>query len=387
VKRVKFIPKFSKSRNLWILNIPPTLSKTGKRARLYFTDREKAFKAASRLKERNAKFGVSLSSLDPIRMGVSAECWKLLDAHAKSTGDSADLLAVVRGYLDQYRQRNVSKTLAECFDEYLANKQHLSTIHRSQIKSIRERFKALDIAVSDIQPHQLQSVLDPLAAGTKNRYIRILKAIFAYGIHKDYCKTNPAEKLSVTHLKKKPIQIFSNEAIEGMLRYSLDNALDFLPWVAIGAFAGLRVDSPEMTRLLWSDIHFEEKTIVVRKELAKTGKPRFVPISPNLEAWLKLYLERKGGKVPPRVIMLPPGTLRKVRWRVFKAVKSTLGVDMEWIPAGLRHGFASAFLNSGHGIDETCLALGHIGSPTMLFNNYHLAIQRARAEAYWQILP
>jgi hypothetical protein len=80
-KRVRFTPKFSPALDRWVLNIPANLSKTGKRARLFFKDRHKAMVAAHRLKERHSKFGVSLSNLDPVRLGEASEDYKLLDAH------------------------------------------------------------------------------------------------------------------------------------------------------------------------------------------------------------------------------------------------------------------------------------------------------------------
>jgi hypothetical protein len=44
-------------------------------------------------------------------------------------------------------------------------------------------------------------------------------------------------------------------------------------------------------------------------------------------------------------------------------------------------------INSGRTIDETCLALGHVGSPSLLFNHDFLASSKADALAYWQISP
>jgi hypothetical protein len=67
-KRTKFKPSFSAALNRWVLNIPESLSKTGKRARLFFEDKESANAAATRLRMRHSKFATSLRSLDPIRL-------------------------------------------------------------------------------------------------------------------------------------------------------------------------------------------------------------------------------------------------------------------------------------------------------------------------------
>jgi len=91
-RRVKFVPHYSKSDESWFVSIPPSLSKTGKRARLFFKNRAEALRASRRLKERHAKFGVSLSNLDPVRLGEASEAYKLLDAQNRPYS----LLSIVR---------------------------------------------------------------------------------------------------------------------------------------------------------------------------------------------------------------------------------------------------------------------------------------------------
>ncbi len=59
---------------------------------------------------------------------------------------------------------------------------------------------------------------------------------------------------------------------------------DFLPGMAIGAFAGLR--SAEIERLTWQDVHLAEGHIVVGKDKAKTASRRVVPLAANLASWL-----------------------------------------------------------------------------------------------------
>ena len=69
-------------------------------------------------------------------------------------------------------------------------------------------------------------------------------------------------------------------------------AEETLPYWAIGAFAGLR--SAELERLVWRDVHFDEKVIEVPALSSKTASRRFVKIWPNLMAWLKPYQKKHG---------------------------------------------------------------------------------------------
>jgi integrase len=146
--------------------------------------------------------------------------------------------------------------------------------------------------------------------------MRILRAVWNYAVRKDWTKDNPIDRLDFVVLPKKAIQIFSNEQIQSMLDISLESHLEMVPYFASGAFAGLRVASGELYQLRWDDISFDEKTIKIRAEISKTGKTRFIPLADNLNAWLTVYLE-KTGPLRNTVLLLPYGTLRKLRWRIF----------------------------------------------------------------------
>jgi integrase len=273
-------------------------------------------------------------------------------------------------------------TVPEAFDAYLKAKGHLSAVHRQQILSVKHRFGQIPntLGISEIDAQQIETVLSPLSSGSRNRYMRVLRAVWNYAIRKGWTKNNPINRLDFIVLPRKSVRIFSNEQITSMLKCSAAEHLEMLPYFALGAFAGLRVDSGEMYKFRWEDISFDENTIKIREEISKTGKTRFIPLANCLNAWLTLYLE-KTGSLRGTVLRPPYGTLRKVRWKICGQLA------LSWIPAGLRHSYASAMINSGRGIDETCLALGHQGNPKMLWDHYYLVTTREQAEAYWRILP
>ena len=68
-----------------------------------------------------------------------------------------------------------------------------------------------------------------------------------------------------------------------------------IPFIAIGAFAGLR--AAEIARLDWSVVDLKRKIIHLRADQAKTASRRIIPVSDNLRAWL-LPRVRKGRCVP-----------------------------------------------------------------------------------------
>lgn len=132
-------------------------------------------------------------------------------------------------------------------------------------------------------------------------------------------------------------------------------------------------------------IHFDARKILVRAEIAKTCHRRFPPIPSNLEAWLKLYLERTPSPGKGKVIKLTATQIDKARREIYAEVAP----GKRWIDTknGLRKSFASAMINSGKSRDKTCDALGHEGDTRKLYRYYQLAASEAEARAYWQIFP
>ena len=156
-------------------------------------------------------------------MGEASEAYNLLDAHLKATGDDTSLLAITKDYLTRYRERHQSISLDALFSEYWESKEHLSKIHRKQILYAKHRF------------NQLQEVLDDLSAGTQNRYIRLLKSMWAFAVRKGYSKESPAANLDFSHLPKKGTEIFSNEDIKRMLDQAFAKEFELVPYLALGA--------------------------------------------------------------------------------------------------------------------------------------------------------
>jgi len=384
-KFAKFHPKFSSSIGQWVLNIPANLSKTGKRQRMFFKDRKDAIRAAHRVRERNQKFGISLSNLDPVRLGESSEAYKLLDSFKERTGLNVGVLSCVREYLARHEAENSSVTLPELFRLYRESREHVSDAHQNTLRSVERKFADLNLKVCSLSPEDLKPILDEFTNSTKNRYIRTLRSVFSFGIKRDLLKTNPAEKIDFEHHEKGQTETFSNKVLQGMLNESAKTAIELVPFFALGAFCGLRAGSPELRELLWSDIHCDEKTIVVRPEIAKTGQKRFVSISENCLAWLEFYLAQTGksGKTG-RILTLTDFELYEQRSKVFHAVA---GPEAVYIKAGLRHTYASNHLAFHNDINSLVLQLGHQGNVNMLWKHYHLATKKGDAITFWNIFP
>jgi integrase len=144
-----------------------------------------------------------------------------------------------------------------------------------------------------------------------------------------------------------------------------------IPYIAIGAFAGLR--PAEIERLDWREIRLDRNFIEVSAAKSKTASRRLVTIQPNLKAWLEPLARKAGHVTPPN----PRVKLDLSRKRA--------GIE-HWPPNGLRHSFASYHLAHFKDAPATALQLGH-STTAMLFAHYREVVTPESASTYWELLP
>jgi integrase len=204
---------------------------------------------------------------------------------------------------------------------------------------------------------------------SRNNYRRVLVGMFNYGVRCGYATSNPAEKAARAKAVDQTPGILTITQTAGLLEAA---SPELLPYIAIGAFAGLR--RAELERLDWSEVHFDDSDLIeVTAAKAKTARRRFVKIQPNLREWL-LPVRKHTGKVTP-------SDFRKQ----FDAAR--LAADIaEWKNNALRHSFASYHL--AHFKDAAALALemGHTDSG-MIFEHYRQLVTPKEAQRYWEIRP
>ena len=136
-----------------------------------------------------------------------------------------------------------------------------------------------------------------------------------------------------------------------------------------------------MPKLQWSDVKLAEKTVVIRPEVAKGGRRRrFVAISPNAIAWLRVY-QLAGGRREGPVTPYEKSQLTKKR----RELQSTAGLS-RWIQQGMRHTFCSAWLALHGDVNKLVLLSGH-DSPDVMWRCYHRGMKKAAAERFWSITP
>jgi integrase len=390
-----------------VLNIPPSMSDTGKRAREFFPNMKKAWVRADELRERRRLNGESRRVMSPAKEEMAQEGYRRLEAFKERTGEDLNLLGCIDQAIADAEKRlqRPSVSLTHLFDVY-RQKEARSDQHYNQLRQVGERVcKTVKVPVCDVEYCHLEKVVNQVHGWTKERYITTLKAVFNYAMKVEGDKTawidhNPALRFAKPNTPdKKPTETFSNAVVQKMLDTALKEELDFLPYLTLGLFCGLRAWSPELTNLLWQNVHLDVPfrvgnqqanghIVIQPKRITKAKRIRHVCLADNAIAWLKAYRNQKAEKhssITKGICPLTESEIRYARTRVFKKAIGKVGAT--FIQAGMRKTFASNHLFFFN--DETGLIqqMGHHGGPPLLYAHYIRSLPYEAAQAFWKISP
>jgi integrase len=366
-------------RDQWCLNVPPELSATGKRQRLFFATEREAKLECELLKTRKINFGHSLASMSPERIAEARACYERLETGAPGV----TLTAAVTEFLKLHKSRTSSVPLRTLFETFLETRKGANPNYRRELRNVFERFASLnDILVAELDPQQLDQVLKGFPEGYRNTAMNYLRAAFNYGKDKrKWLSENPILRLERKKRVRDQVEIIPPATLEKLLIDALANDLELVPFLIFAFYCGVRPDG-ELKKLLWTDIDLaaREHQVTIRAAIAKKGKKRWIDLSENALTWVREYQSR-GGKMEGMIVPFSTSTLRRKRRRNALAA----GLD-EWPQQGARHTWASAWLRQHSDINKLVLQAGH-ESPTVMWDHYYQAMTPADARAFWSILP
>jgi len=300
--------------------------------------------------------------------------------------------------VDYHRRVNRSIPFSELADEVIEAKKNAgrSKRHERDLRTKLDKFAEAfgERAVATLESREIDDWLHGLnhSPGTVNSYRRVLVLAFNYAVKRGYCETNPVESID----KVSEPEIEPAILTVGQLNTILTKADDrILPAFAIAAFAGLRSSEIEGTvdhdGLDWSEIDFEEKTILVRADVAKGRRKRHVAMSKNLRAWLRPYAQPKGKVWPPNGRKLHESARRAAKFgrpgSETPNEKKKKIMLTPWPKNALRHSYASYHLAEFRNPAELVVNMGHQDNAEMLFNHYRGIVKPKQAKAYWGIMP
>jgi len=345
------------------------------RNRRFFKDRSEAetFLQSKRIEQEN--YGTAGTSFNERQRAEYLECAESLKPFNVTIRDAVNF------YLPHLHATKRTCTAAELVDELLkvkeadgASERYLSDL-RSRLTQFAECFNGKPVAeITAPEVDQwLRSLSDKetgkrLAATTRNNFHRVLIVAFNFTREHGYSAGNPAEKTARAKVIESAIGILTVEDTAHLLESA---ASELVPYIAIGAFAGLR--RAELERLDWREVDLQAGLIEVTAKKAKSARRRFVRIQPNLAKWLQPYRQLSGNVTPPKYREL------------LDAARESAGTE-QWPHNALRHSFASYHLAHFKDAAALALELGHTNS-NLVFQHYRQLVAPKQAARYWKIAP
>ena len=347
------------------------LKEEGKRVRRFFPTERAALafiRQAEPIRQREGEAAV----LVPLHVRIEAGiCSEKLKPFGKTLTQAVD------HYLDHLEAMAGSIPIPELVERYIAgiralrrSKGHIGDL-RTRLGKFAEAFPdklAAQVSIHDIEGWLEE--LDHFAPQTINHYRDKVFSLFEYAVAREYCRTNPAAKVPKLSVVRGAPRIVSVNELRALLSAATD---EMLPFIAIGAFAGLR--STEIQRLDWRSVDLPQRVIRLAAEHTKTKRRRIVTISENLAQWLAPYV-RAEGKV-----------LRyEFRHSYVELNKIAIEAGMNgWPRNALRHSFCSYHSAKWQNPNATAVQSGH--DVKTMWEHYHEVVLPADADAYWQIVP
>lgn len=148
---------------------------------------------------------------------------------------------------------------------------------------------------------------------------------------------------------------------------------DLTPYLALSAFGGLRPS--EARRLTWANIHWKDKYIEVHATQArKTLRDRFIPLHPNLRAWLEPFRETDG----------LVSKFKRPHEMLTSEHKKMDFLD-EWPEDVLRHSYGSYRLALIKDTQKLASEMGN--SPEIIVKNYRRPVSEKAAKEWFALMP
>ncbi|MCX6952529.1 MAG: site-specific integrase [Verrucomicrobia bacterium] len=232
--------------------------------------------------------------------------------------------------------------------------------------------------VGDITTDQLQKFVYVEHGHTSNvtkvNLLTHLSVFFNFCTRHDLSSFNPVKKIERPSVKFSPPHVIRPETFSTLLHHCLTMGwAERLTLFVLVGFCGVRIE--EASKLKWSDINFENKTVLVPAEVAKRHGFRMNKIPSNGMTWLEAVRDHRRS-----------GRIIGDNWKtlVRSAISSSkIGYKKNCV----RHSFCSYALASGWSLADVVAYMGHGGSPTMVFSHYRNVVSEEDGKRWFNIVP
>jgi hypothetical protein len=234
LKPYKSLSRQAAGKAFWCVDVPPDLSGTGKRQRLFFGPEKEAKAKCEELKARRDNLGTNLAGVTAPQLLEAEECRRLLEEHP-----GISLRDAVHRFLEMHQSRVASIPFGELFQKFIDTKAKKSPPYLIHLRWAQQQLASLnDILASDLTVRKLEEALQPFRPSVRNSFQRYLRAALNWGTKRDYLPSNPVLKLDFEEVVSGETEIFEPEIVAAILKDCLNNDLALLPYRVLVFSAG-----------------------------------------------------------------------------------------------------------------------------------------------------
>ncbi|WP_170291959.1 tyrosine-type recombinase/integrase [Heliobacterium mobile] len=262
----------------------------------------------------------------------------------------------------------------EAYGRYLAYERRLSpnSVRKYQYSLNRLHrflkgtyFSGSDPSLSDVQTLHIRRFIAYLSKEcqcertTLVSFIKDLRAFFAYALAEGLIVKNPLQSIEPPRLPERPPKSLCPRELEKLFAaVNLNHRSGQRDMILIQTlyYTGLRAS--ELARLQVFDISPQYDRLFIRQ--GKGQKDRCLPIHPQLQVYLKDYLENRSDPSPYLFSSNRGNPLTNFRIaHIIKKYVRQAGLSESISTHSLRHSFATHLIQSGVKMNYVCDLLGH----------------------------
>ncbi len=254
--------------------------------------------------------------------------WKYFAGYLTDNGIGADI-------------RNIDIDLA---------REYIVWLLEDRVKFDGHRFKTDDCKTKGLSPR------------TVNDHIKSLRTWFNFLVAEGIAEYNPFENLKNVKQADADIDILNVEELKALLAAPDQRKYpDFRDYVVMHVLIDTMARINEVLTLSLRDVDFSDMTIVIRSKIAKSRKPRIIPIQKKTARLLKELIAEIGEFESEFIFLSNYGerlTTNHFRKQLNKFA-TIAGIKKNVHPHLFRHTGATMFLESGGDIRHLQMLLGH----------------------------
>lgn len=315
--------------------------------------------------------GQSLQALDAARLVM--ECVEGLGNRATGMARE-ELLCLVRRVIAMGITAIQAEERTECFERVAwesvaarANRRPATT--RDLRHYVRRMLRVEGVGQMPLRgmtSAQCRDILQKAFGQSVHSYRKgrvILHSIFAYGMRREWCDSNPVDRIDNPEVAERSIAPLNQEEVMKLNSTAATRRFKDMRFsLSLLLYSGVR--PAEVERISPEDVCWEERQVIIRARNSKTGGGRVVPL-----------------RVPPGMrqqdCYVPPNWQK--RWLELRRAAGFT----RWVPDVCRHTFATYHAAHFRNLPELQLEMGH-RDVSLLRSRYMAPALRRTAKEFWR---